>query len=225
MSKLANEVSFLRLAKVVQRACLKHRRINCTRRDTEHIHPCGSTNNSVCHVQQLTCSKADSSQTGHTIFAWNNSQTNNCKFTLSQKFAASMHLANSRPRQKQHVELWSCVESLPVWVFSAASCLARKATAALLIPSASLMPTRSTVRNAQFNHTLEQSYNASFSPLSQWDLGTVFCHCLQLRVSEPTHKTRSICVARLRTSLQHTTSCSLHQQSAITRSVAVNCGR
>ena len=29
---------------------------------------------------------------------------------------------------------------LPEWVFSAASCLARKATAALLMPSANLMP-------------------------------------------------------------------------------------
>lgn len=31
-------------------------------------------------------------------------------------------------------------EDLPEWVFSAASCLARKATAALLMPSANLMP-------------------------------------------------------------------------------------
>lgn len=98
LSKLANELSSLHLAKVIQRACLEHRRIDCARRDTEHIHPCGSTSNSVCHAQRLTRGQAESSWTGHTILALDISQRHTCLFKLSQKFAGSMHLANSRPQ-------------------------------------------------------------------------------------------------------------------------------
>ena len=98
LSKLANEFSSLHLTKVIQRACLEHRRINCTRRNTEHIHPCSSISNSVCHAQRLPPGQAESSWTGHTILALDISQRHTCLFKLSQKFAGNMHLANSRPQ-------------------------------------------------------------------------------------------------------------------------------
>ena len=89
----------------------------------------------MCSSEAITC-QAARSKSANAVFA-------TVRHTHAETVVFVQHAVGCEARYDNFVR--SQVVELPVWVFSAANCLARKATAALLIPSASLMPTRSTL--------------------------------------------------------------------------------